>query len=120
MLSCGWTLILSPFILEELDRALRYPRLQRRSGLTEALIADFLAELAAVAEVADIDGRHPVPIGDPNDAHIVLAALVGKADYLCTLDRDFYTAEIVDFCASRGTSIVSDVNLLQIVRSAKR
>jgi len=36
----------------------------------------------------------------------------GKADVLCTLDRDFYEREVVGFCLERDVPILNDVDLL--------
>jgi hypothetical protein len=31
-----------------------------------------------------------------------LTAVAGEADYICTLDKDFYTPEVTAFCGSVG------------------
>jgi len=43
----GHTLIASPFLLDEVGRVLRNPRLQRLDGLTAVEIDRFVADLAA-------------------------------------------------------------------------
>ncbi|MDX2181495.1 MAG: putative toxin-antitoxin system toxin component, PIN family [Bryobacteraceae bacterium] len=114
------TLVVSASLLEELERVLHYPRLRKATGLTDSEIAVFLGYLRKIAQMVDSGDLPDIPIRDPKDVHVVRAALCGRADYLCTRDRDFDTEEIVDFCARHGTRIVSDVDLLQIVRSAWR
>jgi predicted nucleic acid-binding protein len=56
------------------------------------------------------------PISDPNDIHVVQAAICAKADYLCTLDRHFFEAPVVAYCADRGVTVISDVELLKKLR----
>jgi predicted nucleic acid-binding protein len=48
-----------------------------------------------------------------DDDPVVYTAIQGKADVLCTLDRDFYEPEAVAFCRQRGVSVLGDVELLQ-------
>ena len=56
------------------------------------------------------------PIRDPDDIHVVQAAIRGKADYLCTLDQHFFEAPVVAFCADRGVTVISDIDLLKKLR----
>lgn len=55
----------------------------------------------------------PVVLTDPNDDPVVYTAVYGKADVLCTLDRDFFEPEVVAFCRNCGISILNDVELLR-------
>ena len=45
------TLILSPYILWELERILTYPRLLKRSGLSPGDIAEYLENLAQISHL---------------------------------------------------------------------
>ena len=47
-------LIVSPFVLTELERALRYPQLQAVHGLRSAEIDEFVAEIEASAYVVQL------------------------------------------------------------------
>jgi len=56
-----------------------------------------------------IDG----PKGNP----IVLTAIAGKPDVLCTLDRHVHAPQIVSFCAGQGIPILGDAELLPELRA---
>ena len=102
LLDGGHPLVLSGGVLDEVERVLHYPRLLRRFALTETEITGFVAFLAGAAEIVDVDDTIVPPIRDPNDIHIVQAAISGKADYICTLDEHFYETPVVTFCSERG------------------
>jgi hypothetical protein len=53
---------------------------------------------------------------DPDDDPVVHTAVVGRADVLCTLNRDFYNPLVRDYCRERGVLIASDVAVLGFVR----
>ena len=57
-----------------------------------------------------------VVLKDPNDDPVVYTAIHGKADVLCTVDRDFYDPDVVASCQSWGMSVMNDVELLQKLR----
>ena len=54
---------------------------------------------------------------DPDDDPVVHTAVVGRADVLCTLNRDFYHSSVRDYCRERGVLVASDVEVLGLVRS---
>lgn len=116
ILGRGHTLVLSASILEEVDRVLRYPRLVKRFGLTEDDVAGFVGFLSLAAEMTQPDVSLSAPIRDPNDAHVLQAAMAGSADYLCTLDEHFRETATVQYCEERGVRVISDIELLRIVR----
>jgi putative PIN family toxin of toxin-antitoxin system len=120
LLDRGHSLVLSASILEEVERVLHYPRLLKRFGLTATEITHFVAFLAASAEIVEVDETLTAPIRDPNDVHILQTAVGGKADYFCTLDEHFKEALVVEFCANRGITVISDLDLLRLVREAPR
>ena len=116
LLEGGHRLILSGTILEELERVLYYPRLRQRSNLTSREIAVYLSFLAAAAQIVQVDEALTPPIRDPQDVHVLQTALAGNAQYLCTLDQHFYDCPVVAFCSERGLSMISDVDLLALIR----
>jgi uncharacterized protein len=116
LLQGGHRLVLSGSLLEEVERVLHYPRLVKRFALTGAEITAFVAFLAASADVVEVDEALMPPIRDPKDVHIVQTAVSGKAEYLCTLDEHFYETLFVEFCSERGIQVISDLNLLRLVR----
>jgi putative PIN family toxin of toxin-antitoxin system len=118
LLDRGHRLVLSASILEEVERVLHYPRLFKRFGLTEAEITQFVGFLAATAEIVEVDETLTAPIRDPKDVHILQTAIGGKAEYLCTLDEHFRDSLVVTFCSNRGITVISDLDLLRLVREA--
>jgi len=110
-------LVTSPFLLREVERALAYPRLQKLWRLTLQDIQEHVQFLVKISELVHPIIEAPVVLQDPNDDPVVYTAIQGKADVLCTLDRDFYEAEVVAFCRKRGVSVVDDVELLQKLKS---
>ena len=118
LLDRGHRLVLSPSVLEEVERVIHYPRLLKRFGLTETEITRFIAFLAATAEIVEVDETLATPIRDPNDVHILQTAIAGNVDYLCTLDEHFRETLVVTYCSNRGITVISDLDLLRLVREA--
>jgi len=110
-------LIASPFLLNELERVLHYPRLQVRLGLSDRDIQEHAQHLRDISELVNAVVREPVVLTDPADDPIVYAAVEGCADVLCTLDRDFYEPEVIAFCQRHNITVTSDVDLLRRLRA---
>jgi putative PIN family toxin of toxin-antitoxin system len=112
-------LLLSPFLLQELERVFSYERVRALTKLTDEEIAEYLGYLSAVG-VSEIVFPGPAPRivpSDPDDDPIVHAAVVGRADVLCTLNRHFYSPAVRSYCRDRGVVIASDVEPLRLFRS---
>ena len=107
-------LLVSDFILEEVDRVLRYPRLQSRWGMSDGEIREFVADLRENGELVTLDNDESIgpTLSDPDDHWIVRMAVEGRADVLCTLDRHLRTREVREYCKPRGITILTDVELL--------
>ena len=116
LLDRGHRLILSASVLDEVDRVLHYPRLLKRFGMTDAEITQFVAFLAASGQIVEVAEALTAPIRDPKDVHILQTAIGGNADYLCTLDGHFWETPVVTFCSNRGITVISDLDLLRLVR----
>ncbi len=106
-------LITSPFLLREVERALAYPRLQKLWKLNSQDIQEHIHLLQAISDLVHPFVEVPVVLKDPNDDPIVYTAIHGKADVLCTLDRDLWEPGVVTFCGARGVAILDDLELLQ-------
>lgn len=109
-------LILSPYILAELERILTYPRLLKTSGLNAADIAEYLENLALLSCLVTPE---PVPgdlLRDPTDAAILGTALAGQADILCTRDADLFEEKVYRFCSTNGIRLLTDLELLDTLR----
>lgn len=113
-------LLLSSFILEELARVLRYDRIKIRHGLEDREIDNLLMNLQELGVVVDLSNKKlesSVP-HDPDDDPIVHTAILGMADVLCTLDRDFEHSEVVILLEKQSISLMSDVQLLSLLKQA--
>ena len=106
-------LILSQYLLQELERILAYPRLLKRSGLKRLDIADYLEYLARASTLVD-PARVPEDVlRDRADEPVLGTALAGRADVICTRDADFFAEKVQRFSATRGIQILTDVELLR-------
>ena len=115
-LARGEDVIITDVMLAELDRAMRYPRMIKSSGLSPEGVSEYVELVKASAQMLTIFDAPIPPIRDPNDVHVVQAAICAKADYLCTLDQHFFEAPVVAFCADRGITVISDLELLKKLR----
>ena len=108
------TLVLSRFILDEVERVLLYPRLQARYQITASEAARFTGNLADVAHMVDPVIVRPLVLSDPADDPVLYTAADGKADVLCTRNiRHFDVAEVHSFCAARAIRVMSDLDVLR-------
>ena len=78
-------------LLEELDRVLRCPRLQRYyTGETRTR---YVALIAALSDIAELPESVPRICRDPDDDWVIACAVVGEADAIVSGDRDLLTLE---------------------------
>ncbi len=116
------TLISSPFIRAETERVLNYPRLQALWPVKLEDIQDFLRELQAHPQTQvvalPVDPTDTIS-SDPNDEPIIQTAVTGQADVLCTLDRHLRSRRVRAYCTKHGIRILTDVELLGELRTAK-
>ncbi|HYL76300.1 MAG TPA: putative toxin-antitoxin system toxin component, PIN family [Bryobacteraceae bacterium] len=106
-------LVLSTFLLQEVERVLNYPRMQALYALTPAEIREQIEQFVSVAQILDPIVREPVVLNDPDDATVIYTAVDGQADILCTLDRHFYAPGVIEFCRNHGISVMNDIELLR-------
>ena len=114
-------LLLSPFLLQELERVFEYGRVRAATKLTDLEVAEYLTYIRA-REVSEIIFPGPAPRIVPSDADddpVVHTAVVGRADILCTLNRDFYHAGVLEYCKERGVLVGSDVAILDLLRDRR-
>ena len=108
------TLVLSRFILEEVERVLLYPRIQARYRITAVEAARFAESLADAADLVEPVIDRPVILSDPADDSVLYTAVDGRADILCTRNiRHFASAEVRGFCAERGIRVMTDLEALR-------
>jgi putative PIN family toxin of toxin-antitoxin system len=110
------TLILSPYLLEEVERVLAYPRVRELWPLTPDEIRAYTQALDAVGGVVHLSPVFPAILTDPKDDPVVETAVLGRADVLCTLDRGFYTTSVVEYLQRHSIQLMNDVQLLGHLR----
>lgn len=116
------TLLLSPYLLQELERVFSYERVLVSSKLTLEEIADYLSYLRA-GDVSEVVFPGPAPRvvpADPDDDPVVHTAVIGRADALCTMNRDFYNPSVLGYCRERGVIIANDIEILRLLRRQKQ
>ncbi|MGH9447173.1 MAG: putative toxin-antitoxin system toxin component, PIN family, partial [Terriglobia bacterium] len=99
---------------------LTYPRLQRLWRLTPQDIQEHIDLLEKVSHLVHPIVEAPVVLEDPNDDPVIYTAVSGKADALCTLDRDFFHADVIEFAQRRGFRLLTDLHLLSQLREGSR
>lgn len=107
-------LILSPFLLQEMERVFFYGRVRAFSKLADAEIAEYLNYLRASAEIVFPGPAPRVVPSDSDDDSVVHTAVIGQANALCTLNRDFFHANVVQYCRERNVLVVNDIDLLSL------
>lgn len=115
-------LLLSPFLLEELERVFSYERVRTLARLTDEEIAEYLNFLVT-EDMTEIVFPGPAPrvvAPDADDDAVVHTAVMGRADILCTLNRHFYSPAVSNYCQDHGVLVVSDVDLLFVLRKRER
>ena len=121
LLESPHSLIASKQLLDELGRVLKYPRVRQAHGLSLEATVQYLADVAASAELVDL----PVVLTssvphDPDDDPIVATAVYGRADVLCTLDRHLHLPEVEEYCQQFEIRVLTDTVLLEELRKLDR
>ena len=107
-------LVLSRFILGEVERVLLYPRIQARYRITAGEAARFTGNLADAAHLVEPVIFKPVVLSDPADDPVLYTAADGAADVLCTRNtRHFSSPAVEAFCAEHGIRVMTDLDILR-------
>jgi putative PIN family toxin of toxin-antitoxin system len=105
-----FVLVTAPALLEELERVLKYPRLQRY--YTDETRTRFVALMAALGEVVELPETIPQICRDPGDDRVIACAVVGEADVIVSGDQDLLVLKQVG-----DISILSAAQFLDLIET---
>ncbi len=119
--SADHVLVLSSFILTELLRVLAYPRVRAMHQLSDEDCHEFVQSLHDAAELVGVTlGSSTAITSDPDDDPVIQTAVHASANVLCTLDRHLRHQRVRDYCKQYGVEVMTDVELLQELRTTDR
>ncbi len=101
-------------LLEEIEGVLHEPKIQKRSGMTEAEMSAFLTNLRSVAVVVEALPALQVIKDDPDDDLILACAVKAQADYLVSGDTHLLQLQTYE-----GIQIVSPAQFLTILQQSQ-
>ena len=110
-------LITSAAQLRELFDVIGRPSIVALHKLPVARQKRFIVRLYKMADMVPLPATLPQVVPhDPKDNPIVITAVAGRADVLCTLDRHFFHPDVVAFCTLHGVRVLRDTELLLELR----
>ena len=95
-------IVVSETTLQELDRVLHYPRIQKRYHLSDKLVRRFLKLLRRGAVVVEPEEEIDAVERDPSDNRYLECALAGNAAYIVSGDD-----HLLDLREYRGIQILT-------------
>ena len=105
-----FTLVTSPYLIEELRHVLAYPRIASRLRLSEYELTLLFDTLIALAEVKLDVNPLPGVTRDPKDDAVIACAFASQADYVVSGDQD-----ILILGEYEGTRMIAPVDFLGIL-----
>jgi putative PIN family toxin of toxin-antitoxin system len=119
IIRAGHALVLSRFILDEVERVLLYPRIQARFRITASEASRFTSNLAEAAHLVEPVIVKPITLFDPADDPVLYTAADGEADVLCTRNtRHFSSPAVQSFCEEHGIRVMTDLEILRELLSS--
>ncbi len=109
------TLILSPAILEETRRVLRYPKLvklMKKSETTLEEVYSFIDKMTKVSVIVPGNLEIEAIQADPSDNIILACAVEGEADFIISGDH-----HLTDLRIFQGIQIIDPATFLKILRN---
>lgn len=101
-------------LLDVFDR----PQVRVAFQLTDDQLTQFLTHLHHTVEFIELPDTSIATVPhDPKDVPVLLAAIAGRADVICSRDRHLLHAEVLAACRAHGIRVLSDLELLHELRS---
>lgn len=117
MVARDHSLVVSLPLLGEVYDVLRRPRIRSLHRLSDARIRRFVSRLYELGILVQLPAALPSAVShDPKDDPIVMTAIVGKSNVLCTLDRHLHDSAVTTLCAGHGVRVLRDAELLAELR----
>lgn len=108
----AYVLYLSDEILEETQRVLlEYQRIRKRYLYSDRNAIQFIQALKAVAHLSVRPPKIPVIMRDSNDDAVIACAVLAKAKYIVTRDKD-----LLSFEKYKGIKIISPEKFMGVLR----
>jgi putative PIN family toxin of toxin-antitoxin system len=118
-LAQGHLLVTSAYQLTELLDVLRRPKIRTLHRRDERGIRRVIGRIYKLSAVVPLPADLPaVVVDDPKDDPIVMTAVTGQAEVLCTRDKHLHHTDVVSFCAGHGVRVLSDLDLLTELRAS--
>lgn len=90
----SFDVVLSTYILQEIERVLSYPKIEKRLKWDKNKIKHYVNLLSLFVDLRE-DGQPLVHVpDDPNDSPILSLLLSSNSDYLITGDRDLLKLQL--------------------------
>ena len=84
----AFQLVAAQALYDEIEAVLHRPRIRERYRISDAEVALLLQRLSACIESSHSVTRLGVEVRDPEDEHVLAAAVDGQVEYLVTGDND--------------------------------
>lgn len=111
-------LVTSSAQFAELLDVLRRPSIAALHKLDDHGIRRVITRLYKLAVVVALPAEIPQIVhGDPKDNPIVMTAIAGRAEVLCTLDRHIRDEQVRQYCRQQGVRVLTDAELLKELRA---
>jgi len=106
-------------VLGELYDVLRRPQIRKLHQLDDTRIRRVVSRFSSLSTLVSLPAAIPVSVSrDPKDDRIVMTAIVGKANVLCTLDQHLHQEAVTALCANYGIRVMRDAELLAELRAS--
>ncbi len=112
-----YTICISPVLLDELNRVLRYDRVRKLHRMQDSEIEVFIDNLRLSCLIVEPQKSTTAISTDCDDDWVIATAIQAESQVICTLDRHLRTPAVISYCAFRGIEVLSDTELLRRLKA---